>query len=149
MVRAEASALDVLRPGLDVALVDARGAAIDARIRTVHRRHEAAIVELEGISDRNAAAAVVGRALAATRTELPQASEREIYECDVIGIEAYTAGGELLGTVVEILATGANDVWVVRGARGELLVPAVAHAVLEVDVAARRAIIDVDAALAE
>jgi 16S rRNA processing protein RimM len=148
VVRADPSALTVLQRGLRAALVDEAGAVSWTTIRHVTLRGDDAIVETEASGDRNAAEALVGRAIATERTSLPAATGTEIYEHDVIGLEVYSPAGVLLGSIVEILATGANDVWVVRGSGGELLVPAVAHAILELDAEHRRAIVDPDAAVA-
>ena len=46
--------------------------------------------------------------------------------------------GASLGTVTEILHTGANDVYVVADGESELLLPALADVVRDVDVEARR-----------
>ena len=45
-----------------------------------------------------------------------------------------TAGGEELGRITEVLQTGANDVYVVTGERGEILVPAIAEVIEAIDV---------------
>ncbi|GIW19226.1 MAG: hypothetical protein KatS3mg064_2383 [Tepidiforma sp.] len=52
-----------------------------------------------------------------------------------------TAAGEALGTLVEVLQPGANDVYVVHGARGEILVPAIGQVVQSIDLAAGRMVI--------
>jgi 16S rRNA processing protein RimM len=44
-----------------------------------------------------------------------------------------TVDGEPLGTVDEILETGSNDVYVVHGPQGELLIPAIKRVVKSVD----------------
>ena len=46
-----------------------------------------------------------------------------------------TDEGEDLGELKEILETGSNDVYIVRDAGGELLIPATVQVVLDVDVA--------------
>ena len=50
-----------------------------------------------------------------------------------------TTDGEELGTVVDIFRVGESEVYVVRGARGETLVPAVADVVKEIDLDRRSA----------
>ena len=52
---------------------------------------------------------------------------------DVIGLQVLTDEGDALGKIVDVLETGANDVYVVEG---DLLVPAIAEVVLEIDLAA-------------
>ncbi|HZG69232.1 MAG TPA: PRC-barrel domain-containing protein, partial [Herpetosiphonaceae bacterium] len=52
-------------------------------------------------------------------------------------------GGEVLGTVDEVLETGANDVLVVRRESGEeALIPMTREVVKELDLAARRIVIE-------
>ena len=148
VVRADASALAVLRDGLRVAIAPEGGEPSWTSVRRVTLRGNSAVVEIQGTDDRDAAVALAGAMLVTERTLLPRAAGNELYEHDVIGLEVYAKDGTPLGRVVEIVATGANDVWVVRGTRLELLVPAVAHAVLELDTERRRVIIDPDAAFA-
>jgi 16S rRNA processing protein RimM len=49
-------------------------------------------------------------------------------------LRVVTTDGEVLGKVVEVLQPGANDVYVVEGERGELLVPATAEVIERIDV---------------
>ena len=62
-----------------------------------------------------------------------------------MGLEVWTAAGEPLGKVVDILYTGANEVYVVQGpspGRGEVLIPAIEDVVLEVDLEAGRLVVE-------
>jgi len=62
--------------------------------------------------------------------------EADEYLADqIIGLKVITLTGEALGTVVEILTTGANDVYVVQGERGEVLLPARSEVVRSIDLA--------------
>lgn len=60
------------------------------------------------------------------------------YHHQLIGLAVYTEEGEHLGELVEILETGANDVYVVRGTKGELLLPVIADVIRAVDLLAHR-----------
>lgn len=51
----------------------------------------------------------------------------------VVGIEVTDALHGHLGAVEDIIVTGANDVWVVRGPHGEVLIPVIDDVVLAVD----------------
>jgi len=53
-------------------------------------------------------------------------------------MQVWTIEGELLGRVAEILVTGSNDVLVVQGESGEVLIPAIEDVLREVDVARKR-----------
>lgn len=60
------------------------------------------------------------------------------YHHQLLGLAVYTDEGEHLGELVEILETGANDVYVVQGAQGEVLLPVIAEVIGAVDLPARR-----------
>ena len=66
--------------------------------------------------------------------EVPSAPEDEYFHYQLLGMSVRTEDGEALGALEEILETGSNDVYVVRGPGGEVLVPALATVVLQVDV---------------
>jgi 16S rRNA processing protein RimM len=63
-------------------------------------------------------------------------AEGEFYAREVIGLKVRTIDGEELGEVTEILVTGANDVYVVQGPRGEILLPARVEVIKGIDVEA-------------
>jgi 16S rRNA processing protein RimM len=54
-----------------------------------------------------------------------------------------TGAGEKLGALTEIFATGSNDVYVVRGERGELLLPATDDVITSIDVTSRTITVEV------
>ena len=95
-----------------------------------------ALLWLEGISSRSQTAPLVGKYLTASPDSNAELEEGEYFHYQLIGMQVSTEEGEALGEIQEILETGSNDVYIVRGNDGELLIPAVAHVVLEVDVAA-------------
>jgi len=63
------------------------------------------------------------------------------YHYQVIGLSVVSVDGQALGRVVEILSTGGNDVYVVRGEQSELLLPAIAEVVQQVDLPAGRMVV--------
>lgn len=102
------------------------------------------VVRLEGLDDRDAAAALAGADIAVARSALPPLSRREFYWVDLVGAEVVTRDGASLGHVDHLMATGANDVLVVAGER-ERLIPFVEdQVVLEVDLEAKRITVDWD-----
>ncbi|MFQ6029688.1 MAG: ribosome maturation factor RimM [Dehalococcoidia bacterium] len=62
-------------------------------------------------------------------TQLP---EGEYFHYQLLGLQVVTEGGEELGAIIEILETGSNDVYVVSGPQGELLIPALTQVVKQV-----------------
>ena len=93
-----------------------------------------ALIRLEGIGTRGQAAELTGKYLSALPQEDLSLDEGEFFHYQLIGLQVRAEDGEVLGELQEILETGSNDVYIVRGASGEILVPAVAHVVLDVDV---------------
>ena len=91
------------------------------------------ILRLEGVTDRNQAQALTDAELTVKQAESPQLPEGTYYASQILGLRAVTDEGEALGAVVEILRTGANDVYVTDR---KLLIPATAEVVLRVDLSA-------------
>jgi 16S rRNA processing protein RimM len=103
------------------------------------------VAELPGVTDRDAAAALVGTEIWVARSALPKPAPGEYYWSDLEGLEVITVEGVALGTVSHLLATGANDVLVVRNADRERLIPfLVGQFVTEVDLDAGRVTVDWD-----
>ena len=61
--------------------------------------------------------------------------EDEFYLYQLIGLRVDTSDGEMLGTLVEVLETGANDVYIVDSERyGEILIPVTSETIVKTDV---------------
>jgi len=102
------------------------------------------IAHLPGVDTREAAEALRGAELWVERSVLPKAKPGEYYWTDLEGLDVFTVDGQPLGHIDHMLATGANDVMVVRGDR-ERLVPFVQPDVVRsVDLEARRVEVDWD-----
>jgi len=99
------------------------------------------LLKLSGCDDRDAAEALRGLLVQIPFQEAVPLEAGEYYHFQLIGVEVETEGGKGLGRVTEVLQTGANDVYVVRGARGELLLPAVETVILELDLESRRMVV--------
>ena len=93
------------------------------------------LIWLEGIATRHQATPLAGKFLAAHPDSSAILEEGEYFHYQLIGMRVRTEEGEELGELQEILETGSNDVYIVRGSEGELLIPAMAQVVREVDVA--------------
>jgi 16S rRNA processing protein RimM len=111
------------------------------RIRRSRGQAKELILALEGIEDRSAAEALRGKELMAPS---PKALDEGVfYQHDIIGLRAVTPQGEVLGRVSDVISTGSNDVYVVTGGRGELLLPALEGVVHEIDLEGRRIVVEV------
>ena len=107
------------------------------------RRHKGTIlVTLEGIDAPEDAARLTG-SLVSTRVEnLPPKEEDEYYWFELLGMKVLTVDALDLGEIVQIIATGANDVLSVMGPYGEVLLPMVDEVVVEVDIENGTMIVD-------
>jgi 16S rRNA processing protein RimM len=101
------------------------------------REHRGALyLKLAGVDDAEAAEALRGELLEVPERELAPLDEDEFYNFQLIGLDVRTDAGDVLGRVAEVLPTGGNAVLVVRGDRGELLLPFIDEVVQTVDLAA-------------
>jgi 16S rRNA processing protein RimM len=114
----------------------------------LHQRR--VLLRLEGCTDRTSAEALRGILIQVPIEEAIPLEEGEYYEHQIVGLAVSTTAGEPLGEVVEILYTGANDVYVVRRAnRQEILLPAIASVIVEVDLEAGRLVVQLPEGLLE
>lgn len=108
------------------------------------------IAQIDGITDRDEAASLVGQDIGVPRDLLPTSGEGEYYWRDLIGLRVRHVDGMDLGKVVRMLETGANDVLAVRGDsnsldRRERLIPWLPDDVItEVNLAEGRMTVDWD-----
>jgi 16S rRNA processing protein RimM len=100
------------------------------------------LLALEGVTDRTTAESLVRARVLVAATALPPLAENEFYYHEIEGFHVETTDGRALGQVFETFSTGANDVWVVRGAGKEHLIPVIADVVKHIDREARRILID-------
>lgn len=103
------------------------------------------VARLPGVGDRDQAAGLVGSDIGIARSALPAPGEGEVYWADLEGCEVVTIDGVALGRVSHLVATGANDVLVVRDGVRERLIPHVRDEyVTEIDLVAGRITVDWD-----
>jgi 16S rRNA processing protein RimM len=102
-----------------------------ARI-AAHRGHDEVILSLDQLADRDGAEAYRGWLVQVPETEAWKLPRGRYYWHQIVGLRVVTSEGEQIGTVSEILETGANDVYLVKGDGGERLIPAIKQVVNEI-----------------
>lgn len=112
------------------------------RVRRSREVKRGIVLKLDSVHDRTTAERLRGKRLTVSAHAVPTLPEGAYYHYQLIDLEVYTCEGERLGTVREILTTGANDVYVVErpGAR-DLLIPALKRVVINVDLLAGRMVV--------
>src|SRR5919204_3980990 len=109
-------------------------------IASVRGPADVPIVRFEGYDTREAADRLKGRTLRVSRSDARRAAKGGYLWADLLDLHVETPDGRSLGRVREILRAGETDVLVVRDetARSEILLPAIASVIREVDVAGGR-----------
>ncbi len=99
------------------------------------------LVKLASVPDRNAAELFRDQYLLIPEAEAMPLSKDENYIHDLIGLTVVTEAGEPVGMLKDVLFTAANDVYVIAGPEGEILIPALRTVVLDVDLETRRMVV--------
>jgi 16S rRNA processing protein RimM len=124
----------VLPEGLEVWLVPPPAGVRSGRVEAVRPGPRGPLVKISGVDDIGLAQSLIGSELVARADDLPPEWLEPIEEeGDVIGYGVLDTERGDLGEIVEIIVTGANDVWVVDGPFGEVLLPVIDDVVLAVD----------------
>jgi 16S rRNA processing protein RimM len=104
------------------------------------RMHQGyALIRLKGIADRNAADRLRQLFVMIAIEDAVPLEEDELYLFQIVGLTVYTEEGQLLGTITEVLETGANDVYIITAPDGkEILIPVIPQVVLSTDKVTRK-----------
>lgn len=101
------------------------------------------LLALEGVDDRNAAEGLRRAEVQVPVEEAVPLPPGTYYVFQLVGLDVDTVKGERLGTLRDVMQTGANDVYVVRDDAGkEVLIPALKEVVVEIDLDGRRIVVD-------
>lgn len=96
-----------------------------------HKDH--ILVRFEGYPDRSAVEQLRGLWVQIPQDAVVPLPEDEHYIFELAGIRVLTTDGRDLGRIVEVLITGANEVFVVEGDQGEVLIPYISDVVVRED----------------
>ena len=121
------------------------------RITQARDQGDDVVAAAQELPDRNAAEAMKGARIFISRASFPTAGDGEFYWVDLIGLQVVNRAGELLGTVADLLDTGAHSVLRVQRPDAssdaplderERLIPFVAAYIDDVNLAERRITVD-------
>lgn len=134
-----AESLDLFTSGTPLWLKPEEGIAVVHSVAWVQAHGQKVRMAFKEVSDRNTAEALVGASLFIDRRLLPELEADTYYWFELIGLKVDDVDGRRLGEIEAVLPTGSNDVYVVkdkdRAPPRELLIPALASVVMEVDLA--------------
>lgn len=99
------------------------------------RQHmKVALLKLAGYNDRDSVEKLRGEIIYVPFRDALPLEPDEFYTYQVIGFEVQTESGEVLGEIVDVLEPpGANEIFVVHGARGEILIPVITDVIRHLD----------------
>jgi 16S rRNA processing protein RimM len=106
-------------------------------VQSARIQGEQVLLKLADVADRDTAAAFRGADVEVPTDSALPLPKGQFYWHQVIGLRVEDATThEALGEVADIIETGANDVYVVKGPRGEILIPAIKDVLKQIDPAA-------------
>lgn len=133
-VYCEPQSFKVLRQGSTVLLKDSKGNESFLEILDARPQGKILLILLKGVSDRSKAETLAGSEILVERASLPELEEDTYYWADILGLKVYSSDDHYIGVVESIIETGSNDVYEVRTPEDkEILIPAIASVVLEID----------------
>ena len=126
--------------GLEVWFVPPPSGVRTGRIENIRRGPRGPLVKVSGVDDIGTAQTLIGADIMVRTEDMPaEWLEPPEEDLDPVGLSVSDVERGLLGEVVELIVTGANDVWVVEGPFGEVLLPVIDQVVLEIDWESRTA----------
>ena len=97
-------------------------------------KNDLLLLKFKEIDDRTEVSSLTNQLVYVKTDQLPPLGEGEFYFHELIGLNVYTQDGEYLGILMEVLETGANDVYLIQNDAGEeVLIPAIEQTILEID----------------
>ncbi len=138
---------DRIDPGVEVWFVPPPLGPRHGPIESVRPGPKGPLLKVSGIDDADAASALRGTTVLVDPADLPE--DWILPAAGLIGTDVYDETEEWLGTIVDVIETGANDVWVLEDDDRELLVPVIEDVLIEYDPGRERAVVRLPAGLGE
>lgn len=116
-------------------ILDTGKEQIELEIEGVKFFKQLAILKFKGFDNINDIEKYKGKDLLVTRENAVKLEKDEYFIYDILGSKVITDEDQELGELVEVMATGANDVYIVKTKDGkEILIPSIKECILDVDV---------------
>ncbi len=114
-----------LRPGT--------GKPVEFAIRSARPFKSGYILELEELSSLTDAEKYRAADILVRKDALPLKEEDEYFWHELLGLEVFLENGEYLGPISDIIATGSNDIYVIKKGKSEVLIPATHEIIKNID----------------
>jgi 16S rRNA processing protein RimM len=103
------------------------------KIKSVRGAKSPFIVKFEGIDSIEAAQILSGQEVLVAKEDFESLPVGEYYRFEIEGLKAFDDTGKYYGVIEDVIATGSNDVYVVREDGKEWLVPMIDSVVQSID----------------
>ena len=118
----------------------------ELKVEEAKIHNDVIVVKLQGITERDGALACKSKQVAVPRALLPKLKADEYYWSDLIGLNVKNMQAVDFGKIIDVFATGANDVIATKSEAGiERLIPYIDGTILEVNMVAKTMLVDWDA----
>ena len=97
-------------------------------------------IKFQGVDNREFAKTLTNKFLKVDKKDAAPLEDGEFYTFDIIGCEVFD-GDKFFGKVENVLKTGSNDVFQVKG-ESEILIPALKSVIKKIDIAEKKIFID-------
>ena len=111
---------------------------------SIEQRGKLFVAWIESVNDRDKASAFTNQEIAVEKAVLPALPEGEYYWDQLVGIKVSNVRQVFLGTITEMMATGANDVMIVEGDRTYLIPFLLDQYIQSIDLKSGEMIVDWD-----
>ena len=101
------------------------------------------ILKLESVDSISAADEFRNLPMEIPASQIKQLPQGLYYHFQLVGLNVFTTKDEYIGKITSVLTTGSNDVYVVKGKSGEVLMPAIEDVVKSIDIEQNRMVIEV------
>lgn len=126
----------------EVRLVSIQAEGLDVQVFRAFKQRDHIIYYLQGIDSIEAGEVWRGGEIAVPPERFEKLPLHNYYWHELEGLMVYTEDGRNIGQIKDFLQTGANQVLVVMGNQGEVLVPAIKMVIVQVDLEGKKVIIN-------
>ncbi len=113
-------------------------------IEKIRIRKDMVILKVKDIENIEEAKTIVGSFLEVERKNAVKLSKDTYFIFEIIGLEVYDENNLFLGKVENVISTGSNDVYIVKGKnKQELFIPAIREVVKDINLEKKRITINI------
>jgi 16S rRNA processing protein RimM len=133
-IQSYAESLEIFKPGTALLVISPEDRKTSCKISWIKPHSRGALLSFREISNRDQAKALTGSELYVESDRFPKLEDGACYWFELIGLNVYTSEDRYIGRLESIIETGANDVYVVKKNKKEILIPALKSVVRSIEI---------------